>query len=80
MNDTETSGSTAPRKIYFTKQELAKRWNVSTQSIDNYCRQGWLPRIVLPAGPRFDLDDIVKIEKERRVEAFVTEESIAHHE
>lgn len=49
-----------------TKEELAECLQISTRSVDNFVKQGIIPKIKLGASTRFDLDDVINKLKEQK--------------
>lgn len=49
-------------KTLISREELAERWGVSTQSIINYEKDGVITRNPNIPVPRYSLDEILKIE------------------
>lgn len=49
---------------FLTRNELARRWRVSTETIKRRERAGILPVLKLGRGARYRLEDVTRIEAE----------------
>ena len=55
----------APRRELLKKQQLAEALNISTRSIENYMRRGWIPFVRVGRCVRFCLSDVLETLKSR---------------
>ena len=49
-------------KVLLSREDIAKRWGITIQSVINYENSGIITRIAAIPTPRYKLDEILKIE------------------
>ena len=54
-----------PRGELLKKAQLAEELNISTRSVENFMRRGWIPYVRIGRSVRFDLADVLATVKQR---------------